>query len=157
MTGVPVPGWGHKEDHQLFSGSHIWCGTCAHTKCSHPSAAIVTLSCFNILSLCMRHIHPEKGRGKITSPPAMFGLFICIPIPVAGLPFHGSCISTRQQKLRAQWKHSQFWPYSDWLKWCSLRNCVSQLKGLIVNHDCYCSQPSPLLSVLWFILFFSLW
>lgn len=157
MTRVPVPSLGHKEDHQLFSGSHIQCGTCAHTICSHLSAAIMTLSCFYTLSLCMRHIHPEKGRGKNTSPPVMFGLFVCIPIPVAGLPFHCSCISTWQRKLHALWKHSQFWPYSDWLKWCSLRNYVNQLKGLIVKHECYCNQPGSLLCVLRFILFLFLW
>lgn len=105
----------------------------------------------------MHETHPEKGRGKVTSPPVMFGLFVCISIPVAGLPFHCSCISTWQQKLCDQWKHSQFWPYSDWLKWCSLRNCVNQPKGLIINHVSYCNQPGPLLSVLRFILFLSLW
>lgn len=105
----------------------------------------------------MHETHPEEGRGKVTSPPVMFGLFVCISIPVASLPFHCACISTWQQKLCDQWKHSQFWPYSDWLKWCSLRNCVNQPKGLIVNHDSYCNQPGPLLSVLRFVLFLSLW
>ena len=58
MTRVPVPSLWHKEDHQLFSGPHIWCGTCAHTICSYLSAAIMT---FNIFSLCMRHILRKEG------------------------------------------------------------------------------------------------
>lgn len=146
------PSLRHKEDHQLFSGPHIWCGTCAHTICSHLPAAIMT---FNILSLCMRHIL-RKGGGRLQVPQWCLACLFAFPFlwPVC---LSCSCISTWQQKLYDQWKHSQFWPYSDWLKWCSLRNCVNQPKGLIVNHDSYCNQPGPLLSVVRFILFLSLW
>lgn len=61
-----------------------------------PLSAAMTLRCFNILSLHMRHTHPEEGGVRLQVPGDIFELVGLYAVSVAGLVFHCVCTSIPQ-------------------------------------------------------------